>query len=159
TANPGGPYTVAEGGSLALSGSTADTDGTVTSAVWDLDGEGSFGEAAGARGDETRLATTFSAAGLDNGPYTISLRATDNAGATTTTTVTVQVTNAAPTIRLSGNANADEGSVYTLTLGAVTDPGPDTVTRYVVDWGDGTVESFTTPGGKTHTYADDGPAP
>ena len=33
--------------------------------------------------------------------------------------------------------DVNEGSLYTLTLGAVTDPGTDTVTDYVVHWGDG----------------------
>ena len=46
--------------------------------------------------------------------------------------------NVAPTIAISGAANVDEGSSYSLTLGAVTDPGTDTVYNYVVHWGDGT---------------------
>ena len=44
-----------------------------------------------------------------------------------------------------------------LTLGAVTDPGTDTVTSYVVHWGDGNSTPTSTNGAKTHTYAD-GPA-
>ena len=35
----------------------------------------------------------------------------------------VTVANVAPTIALSGDASVDEGSLYSLTLGAVTDPG------------------------------------
>ena len=38
----------------------------------------------------------------------------------------------------------NEGSVYTLTLGAVTDPGTDTVTSYVVHWGDGNSDTYAT---------------
>ena len=49
----------------------------------------------------------------------------------------VTVNNVAPTIAISGNANVNEGSVYSLTLGAVTDPGADTVSSYIVHWGDG----------------------
>ena len=48
----------------------------------------------------------------------------------------------------------DEGSVYSLTLGAVTDPGTDTVTSYVVHWGDGNSSTYSSNGVKTHTYAD-----
>ncbi len=48
----------------------------------------------------------------------------------------------------------NEGSVYTLNLGAVTDPGTDTVTSYVVHWGDGATSTYATAGDKTHTYAD-----
>ena len=51
----------------------------------------------------------------------------------------------------------NEGSAYSLTLGAVTDPGTDTVSSYVVHWGDGNTDTYTTAGAKSHTYAD-GPA-
>ena len=51
--------------------------------------------------------------------------------------------NVAPTIALSGNASINEGASYSLTLGAITDPGADTVTQWLIDWGDGT--SGTTP--------------
>ena len=70
----------------------------------------------------------------------------------------VTVDNVAPTIAISGATHVNEGSAYTLTLGAVTDPGTDTVTSYVVHWGDGNHEHLHAPNGaKTHTYAD-GPA-
>ena len=62
--------------------------------------------------------------------------------------------NVAPPIAISGAASVNEGSVYTLTLGAVTDPGTDTVTSYIVHWGDGNSDTYATAGAKTHTYAD-----
>ena len=62
-----------------------------------------------------------------------------------------------PTIAISGATNVNEGSSYSLTLGAVTDPGTDTVSSYVVHWGDGNSDTYLTAGAKTHTYAD-GPA-
>ena len=54
--------------------------------------------------------------------------------------LSVTVNNVAPTIAISGAANVNEGSSYSLTLGAVTDPGTDTVTSYIVHWGDGNSE-------------------
>ena len=63
----------------------------------------------------------------------------------------------APSIPLGGDTRVDEGSEYTLTLGAVVDPGTDPIVAYTINWGDGTSESFTgSPDGvsKTHTYAD-----
>src|SRR6185436_17949476 len=66
----------------------------------------------------------------------------------------VHVNNVAPSITISGNASVNEGALYTLTLGAVTDPGTDTVTSYVVHWGDGQMDAYATNGAKTHTYAD-----
>ena len=63
----------------------------------------------------------------------------------------------APTILLAGAHNVDEGSPYDLTLGAITDPGADTVTQWIVNWGDGTpAETFSSGGLKNHTYADGG---
>src|SRR5204862_2609825 len=47
-----------------------------------------------------------------------------------------------------------EGSAYSLTLGAVTDPGTDTVADYLVHWGDGQSDTYHSTGVKTHTYAD-----
>jgi hypothetical protein len=55
---------------------------------------------------------------------------------------------------LNGAASVDEGSPYMLTLGAVTDPGDDTVTQYIVHWGDGSTDAYNTGGDVNHTYAD-----
>ena len=66
----------------------------------------------------------------------------------------ITVSNVAPTIVLTGADTITEGSEYTLTLDAVTDPGDDTVTAYIVSWGDSAQETFTAGGDVTHTYAD-----
>ena len=67
------------------------------------------------------------------------------------------IDNVAPTIAVSGAATVDEGSMYSLTLGAVTDPGNDTPSVFIVDWGDGSDPSaFTTTGVKTHVFESDG---
>ena len=62
----------------------------------------------------------------------------------------------APTISLTGKVNANAGGVYTLSLGAVNDPG-NTVSQYTVNWGDGQNSNYTTNGNVTHTYASPGP--
>jgi PKD repeat protein len=123
-AQAGGPYSVPEGGGIALSG--ASSTGTSLTYVWDLDGDGVFGEsgAGAARGAETGVAPTFSAIGLD-GPssYTVSLRVTDSANQSSTTTATVNVTNAAPTAVITGApSSSPEGTQISLT-GSATDPG------------------------------------
>ena len=59
-----------------------------------------------------------------------------------------------PTITISGATNVDEGSPYSLTLGAISDPGADTVTSWIVHWGDGSSDTYTADGVVTHTYAD-----
>src|SRR5207302_428638 len=68
--------------------------------------------------------------------------------------LSVRVNNVAPSIAISGNANVNEGSSYSLTLGAVSDPGTDTVSSYVVNWGDGQSDTYGSNGAKSHTYAD-----
>ena len=86
---------------------------------------------------------------------------TDYYAASATTTFSIT----APTIALSGNATVNAGSIYTLTLGQVTDPDPtDTVTSYMIFWGDGTssgpftspLPSGSSPITQTHTYSPPG---
>ena len=63
--------------------------------------------------------------------------------ASPSTRTDVTVNNVAPTIAICGAASVNEGSSYSLTLGAVTDPGTDTVSSYVVHWGDGSSNTYT----------------
>jgi hypothetical protein len=90
--------------------------------------------------------------------YTVTVTVTDSLSAFDSATFTVTVNNVAPNIALTGDSSVNEGSLYSLGLGAVTDPGQDTVSDYSIDWGDGTTkEDFVgSPVGltKTHTYAD-----
>ena len=83
-----------------------------------------------------------------------SVTVSDGDGGSDSDSTLVTVTNVAPSIAISGAASVDEGSVYSLTLGAVTDPGTDTVTSYIVHWGDGNTDSYGSNGVQTHTYAD-----
>lgn len=88
---------------------------------------------------------------------TISVTVTDPDGGAAVAEQTVRVNNVAPTIEITGESSVAEDSIYTLTLGDVTDPGLDKVTGYVVNWGDGTTEeTFTSAGAVTHLYADPG---
>jgi uncharacterized delta-60 repeat protein/RHS repeat-associated protein len=159
-ASGGGPYTVAEGGSITLDGSASlDTVQAADTLVyqWDLDGDGIFGETgtAAVRGDETRLRPGFSAVGLD-GPstYAVSLRVSNSSGWTSTDVVQLAITNAAPTLAMSGASSSDEGAEYTLAL-AATDPGLDTISEWEIDWGDGNVQVVSgNPPTVGHVYAD-----
>ena len=107
---------------------------------------------------------TFDLAGLNithsyaDGPATHNIQLTLDedygSGQLTDNSLTVMVNDVSPTLMLSGASNVDEGSSYTLNL-ASSDPGDDTITQWVIDWGDGTVDTIAgNPNSATHTYDD-----
>jgi subtilisin family serine protease len=98
TAVANGPYSVAAGGTVKLSaaGSSDPDDPTADlTYLWDLDGDGVFGEAgvAAARGDEVGPAPTFNATGLAGGAEAaVALRVFDTGGLFDTAQASVRVT-------------------------------------------------------------------
>jgi hypothetical protein len=87
---------------------------------------------------------------------TVTTSMIDDDGGFATGTFPVAVTNVAPVIALSGAATVAVGTPYSLTLGAITDPGRDTVTSRVIRWGDGSSEAVTSSGTVTHSYTTGG---
>ena len=77
----------------------------------------------------------------------------NNGERSTTQTKDLTVIDVAPIIALSGAPSVNEGVTYTLNLGAITDPGIDTVTSYVVNWGDGSSDTFANAGDVAHIYS------
>jgi hypothetical protein len=96
--NANGPYTVAPAGSVPLSSAgTTDPEGDPLTLIWDLDGDGTFGEtgAGATRGDEVGASPTFVANGLVNGnSVQVTLRAIDSNGAFADAMATVNVVGA-----------------------------------------------------------------
>ena len=86
--------------------------------------------------------------------YTISATATNEDGTYAAgNAVLLAVLNVAPVLAISGAADVDEGSIYTLNLSSL-DPGDDTISQWIIDWGD-TIEVVSgNPASATHTYAD-----
>ncbi|MFZ0159330.1 MAG: PKD domain-containing protein [Kineosporiaceae bacterium] len=87
---------------------------------------------------------------------TITVSMIDDDGGFAGGTFPVVVNNVPPVIALSGAASVPVGTPYALTLGAITDPGRDTVTSRVIRWGDGGSDTVTAGGTVTHTYATSG---
>ena len=83
--------------------------------------------------------------GPDDHAITVDLVDEDGTFLDRANALSVHVNNVAPSIAISGAASVNEGSSYSLTLGAVTDPGTDTVTSWIVHWGDGSSDTYAAP--------------
>ncbi len=84
----------------------------------------------------------------DNGSYTVTISVMDDDGGVTATTLTVHVTNVAPTLVVPGDQTVDEGALLSLPdIGVYTDPGFDNPLNvggemterftFAINWGDG----------------------
>ena len=110
-------------------------------------------------GTSDRFATIQDATHIYTGEATrtISVSVTDEDGTFVTAELDVQVNDVLPKIELIavGGTEIQGNSPFVLTLGDVTDPGIEgtiTVDQYIVNWGDGTTETFTSAGDVTHSY-------
>jgi hypothetical protein len=112
TAHTGGPYTVAQGSSQALSGWGFDPENDISTYEWDLDGDGRYGETGGAApcGDEVGWTPTFYA--VDGpGSQEVRLLVYDTNGLHDSASALVNVTadTNGPTVALSGLDSVAEG--------------------------------------------------
>jgi alpha-amylase len=150
-----GGYKISEGNSLTLAVNQPSGTGPALTFSWDLNNDSVFGDAGATAGSVVSWSQLQALGINDESAFPITLRVSDGTNTINLPTIlTVQL--AAPTIALSGNAMTTEGVPYTLTLGAVRDPGnDDTVTSYVVHWGDGSSDTYTTGGALTHTYREE----
>jgi Ca2+-binding RTX toxin-like protein len=160
----GGQYTGLEGSTIPLSAAgSSDPGGGTLTYVWDLDGDGTFGETGpgAVRGDETGIVPAFLAAGLD-GPasYDIWLRVTDDEGLSDTAYTSVNLLNSPPVVGLDSTKTIDEATTLTASGTFVDLCSSDTWTA-TVDYGDATpTEPLTLNADGTfslsHDYEHDG---
>ncbi|MCK6491763.1 MAG: hypothetical protein L6R48_26260, partial [Planctomycetes bacterium] len=160
TATVSGAATVAEGSLYTLTvGPITDPGADTRSSYTIAWGDGSTDSFTAA--EWTAAAGAFTHTYADGpGNTTITVSTTDEDGTTVLGTQAVTIDNVAPTATVSGAATIAEGSLYTLSVGPIADPGADTRSAYTIAWGDGTTDSFTAAewtaaaGSFTHTYAD-----
>lgn len=124
TAVAGGPYAVAEGGTVVLDGSASfDAEGDALTYEWLLpDGsvvDGATAEASFADGPSDHVAV---------------LTVTDAGGLSSSAEAAITVANVAPTVEAEG-ATVTSGESFELAT-SFADPGADTW-RWLVEWGDG----------------------
>ncbi|MEQ1921297.1 MAG: LamG-like jellyroll fold domain-containing protein [Pyrinomonadaceae bacterium] len=141
-----------EGTQATRTGTYSDVDGNNTVTLTVSAGPGTVQKDVPSAGQWTWTYTP------PDGPVSpnVTIQADDGSGGITTTSFSLNVNDVSPTIALTGNSTATAGSSYTLDLGAITDPGIDTVTDYAINWGDGNTDTFAAdhPSGDTrsHTY-------
>jgi PKD repeat protein len=149
TADPGGPYSGSEGGSVAFSGTgSSDPDGdTPLTYAWNY-GDGTTGTGASPQ-------HTYA----QSGSYPVSLTTTDARGlAGSPVTTTAVIANAAPAVAAGPDASLTVGAPLALSA-TFTDPATnDGPWSYTVEWGDGatTSGSVVTAGNpvtSSHSYA------
>jgi VCBS repeat-containing protein len=134
----GGPYTIDESNPVMLDASaSSDLDGDPLAFSWDIDNNGSFGDATG-------VAPLLSWAQLDSfglgndGTYTISVQVDDGNGGVATASTTVTINNLLPTAADDSGAGfiTDEDSMVTTgnVLSNDTDPNAnDNLTVVAID--------------------------
>ena len=147
----GGPYTIAEGETLNLDASgSSDADGDSLTYAWDLDGDGFYDDAFGFAPsvDWTVLAPL----GInDDGSYTVAVQV-DDGMLTAADSASLTVDDTLPTISVSGTGSTVAGVPHSVDL-SVSDPGNDPTVSWMINWGDGTVETIPgNPLNATHTY-------
>jgi PKD repeat protein len=138
-ADPGGPYASMLGSAISFNGSaSSDPDGSVVSYAWQL------GDGAAASGPAP--SHTYATAGT----YTVSLKVTDDNGASAqaTTIATVKAANLPP-IAYPGGPYVSSRNRIRLSGTGSSDPD-GTIVSYVWDFGDGTSGTGSRP---AHRYA------
>jgi hypothetical protein len=132
-ANPGGPYTVAEGSLLTLDASGSsdpDSGDSIVSYAWDLNGDGNFNDVVSTNPIINVSWATLVSLGLNDGlnpavQQTIRLRVTDTTSLTSTASTTLTLTNTAPTATgLNNSGPVNENSPVSVSLTGVNDPSP-----------------------------------
>lgn len=145
----GGPYNVAEGGSILLAGSGSDPDADPVDYEWDLDNNGTF-ETPGQN-------PAFSAASRD-GPDSqiVVLRVCDDKDACATDATVVNISNVGPSVGpISAPVAPVELGTPIIASANFTDPGIADTHTAVWDWGDTNVEPGTLTQGAGSGSVDD----
>ena len=144
-ASPGGPYVVAEGGSLTLDASaTTDQDVDALLFTWDVNGDGLFGDAEGV--NPTLTWNDLVELGIADGPaaFLLSVRVDDqHGGVVTSPGVALDLTNSAPITGIIPPTDAVRFQTRTFTLTADDASPVDQAAgfSYEIDWdGDGSTD-------------------
>ena len=144
--------TLPEGTSIGLDATaSSDVDGTIVGFVWQV-------TAGGTITNPTSATPTFN--GVNDAVVTVTLRVTDDDGASRVTALAFTVTNVGPTVDAGADLGVQPGELAALSVG-FTDPGIIDTHTATVDWGEGAgaedVGAVSKPNfDVSHTYAAEG---
>jgi len=140
----GGDQAINEDGTAVFSGSQSiDTasDKPLLTYLWDF-GDGTFGNGIGTSHVYTKVGT-----------YTVTLMVTDNDGASDTDSLTVSVSNVAPTANAGSAQSANEDQIVFFSGTAIDTPTDWQILSYSWTFGDGGIGHGKNP---THSYVNAG---
>jgi PKD repeat protein len=145
------PATPSTGDTITLTSTAADPDGSIASYSWDLNGDNNFDDATGQQAQ-----VSFA----DPGDHTVSLRVTDNDGASAVASNVITVANRPPTAGFTSSPSAPKTGEQVTFTSTSSDPD-DGIASYAWDLdgdnqfddGSGSTaqKSFSTPGAHTVT--------
>lgn len=143
TANAGGPYSITEGNSLTLSAAASGGDGGPLTYSWDVNGDGTFGDAVGPSPTLTWAQLEALSPAINDGPATfqVSVLVSDSHSEyVVSAPVRLTLNDALPTVAVSGPASPEVvGQPQAFTLSASDQSSVDTAAglSFFVNWGDG----------------------
>ncbi|MFK7730260.1 MAG: cadherin-like domain-containing protein [Pseudomonadales bacterium] len=159
-ADPGGPYSITEGEGVSFDGSGSydvDAGDSLQVFQWDLLKDGNV------LASDVNSALSWNqlvSHGVnDDGAYQVRLTVVDESGAKHGEVSALDVANLDPVFNINGAALAYQDDTYELSLEAI-DPGDDPINQWVIDWGDGTVQSISgSESSAAHAYSIGGISP
>ncbi len=165
-ANAGGPYTIVEGESLTLDASgSSDADGDTLTYSWDINGDGTFGDATGVNPTLTKSQLTSLGITNETASFNVTVRVDDGKGhIVSSAATTFEFNNAPPVATITGPTSGTPDEELTFTLGATDASSSDNTAGFTwkIDWdGDGTFDQEVTGTSTqtvTHTFTAGGPA-
>lgn len=127
--------------SFVVNATASDSDGQITKVE--------FFQGSTRLGEDAAAPYSFNWSGVSAGSYSLTARATDNMGATATSSAVSVVVNQPPTANAGGPYTGLSGAAIQFNAGGSTD-ADGTITSYVWNFGDGSHGSGANP---THAYA------